>query len=135
MRSAIHDFEVTFPTEDVQVARIRRLTTQHLEAWGLAPLSDDATLLVSELVTNAIRYGVGPVSLCVHAADELRIEVVDGSPVVPTPRRAGPDDENGRGLDIVAAVAHRWGVSSSGKMTWCSLALPGQGGDSYDQPV
>ncbi|AZK97105.1 MULTISPECIES: ATP-binding protein [Streptomyces] len=133
MRSAIHDFEVTFPTDDVQVARVRRLTTQHLVAWGLAPLSDDAALLVSELVTNAVRHGVGPVSLCLYAADELRIEVVDGSSEAPTPRRARPEDENGRGLDIVAAVAHRWGVSSSGKLIWCSLSVPGQGGDSYDQ--
>ncbi|WP_217518818.1 ATP-binding protein, partial [Streptomyces lunaelactis] len=61
----------------------------------------------------------------IHTAGELRIEVYDGSPARPYERAAGPDDESGRGMAIVAAIAHTWGTS--GPTTWCTLTVPTAG--------
>ncbi|WP_405576162.1 ATP-binding protein [Streptomyces sp. NBC_01092] len=105
---------------------MRQITRTQLSQWDLTMLTDDATLVVSELVTNAIKHGKGrPVGLRVRrSACELRIEVTDGTPTPAQLRSAHLADENGRGLLLVAAVAKEWGVSPDGTMTWCSLAIP-----------
>jgi len=119
-------FEVDFLPAEHRIGQMRRITRAQLRHWDLTTLTDDATLAVSELVTNAIKHGKGqPVGLRVRrSADELRIEVTDGTPTPARLRSAGMADENGRGLFLVAALAKEWGVSPDGTMTWCSLAIP-----------
>ncbi|WP_247197181.1 ATP-binding protein [Streptomyces sp. GESEQ-35] len=92
---------------------MRRITRAQLRHWDLTTLADDATLVVSELVTNAIKHGRGtPVGVRVRrSVYELRIEVTDGSPTPARLRSAGMADESGRGLLLVAAIAKEWGVS------------------------
>ncbi|MGW1715296.1 ATP-binding protein [Streptomyces sp. NPDC002156] len=125
--AVLHAFEVDLAPAYSRVRHIRRITAAHLRLWDLPSLIEPATLVVSELVTNAIQHTDGAsVSLRVQQrhADELRVEVADGTPKSAEPRVAGDDDESGRGLLIVAAVAREWGVSRGGEMTWCSLAIP-----------
>lgn len=125
-QAAVRGFEVDFLPADVRVGQMRRITEAHLHHWDLTALTDNATLAVSELVTNAIRHGQGnPVGLRVtHSARELRIEVTDGTPTPARLRSASESDETGRGLLLVAALAQNWGVSLDGTATWCSLAIP-----------
>ncbi|MGW3121371.1 ATP-binding protein [Streptomyces sp. NPDC001107] len=122
-------FEVVFLPADHRVGQMRRIMRAQLRYWDLMALADDAALSVTELVTNAVRHGEGrPVGLRVRCfADELRIEVTDGSPTRARMRSADATDQNGRGLFLVSAVSKEWGVSSDGTMTWCSLAIPGGG--------
>lgn len=119
-------FEVDFLPAEHRAGQMRRITQAQLRYWDLTTLADDAALAVSELVTNAVRHGMGrPVGLRVRcSADDLRIEVTDGSPTPARIRSADADDENGRGLLLVSAVSKEWGVSPDGTMTWCSLTLP-----------
>ncbi|PAZ12270.1 anti-sigma regulatory factor [Streptomyces sp. SA15] len=119
-------FEVTFTPADSRVRRMRQVTADQLRLWNLVDLRDDAMIVVSELVTNAIRHGKGrPIRLRVTRSDtELRVEVADGNPTPARLRSAGETDENGRGLELVAALSKDWGVSPDGTTTWCSLAIP-----------
>jgi anti-sigma regulatory factor (Ser/Thr protein kinase) len=107
------------------VGRLRRISAAKLRAWGLAPLMDDVQLLVSELVTNALRYGEdGEIAFrLVITLQEVLITVNDGSSR--RPRLSVVDDasETGRGLFLVAAIAHDWGVSPDGTTTWCTLRV------------
>ncbi|WP_436789901.1 ATP-binding protein [Yinghuangia sp. YIM S10712] len=96
------------------------LTTHHLPH-----LVDDATLLVSELVTNALRHGIGKPELSLGlGGSALRIEVTDLGPGLPYPRTAEPEDKSGRGLWLVQLLANRWGFTrwADGKSAWCELA-------------
>ncbi|MEW1648619.1 ATP-binding protein [Streptomyces sp. NPDC091219] len=87
-------------------------------------LIQSADLLVTELVTNAFKHGRDDVGVRAYLTDtHLLIEVRDGSPEVPVLRDAALDDEAGRGLLLVSAVADAWGFSSDGTTTWCSLPL------------
>ncbi|MHC3456069.1 ATP-binding protein [Streptomyces prasinus] len=106
-------------------ARLRRIVRAALNHWGRPDLAETAELLTTELATNAFRHGSGSdVDFRIYLEDDrLLIEVKDGSPLRPVPRCAGPDDENGRGLLLVAALAKSWGVSDDGTTTWCSLPL------------
>nr|QIY60394.1 ATP-binding protein [Streptomyces sp. RPA4-2] len=94
--------------------------------WGLPEAAFLAELVVSELVTNAIRYGGSPVQLRLIRHDTLICEVSDSSNTAPHLRRARTFDEGGRGLFIVAQLAERWGTrqQSDGKTIWAELALP-----------
>jgi anti-sigma regulatory factor (Ser/Thr protein kinase) len=104
--------------------RARVIVRAGLRYWGWPGLVESAELLVTELVTNALAHGSGDVGLRVYLTDtHLLIEVRDGSHELPVLRKAALDDEDGRGLFLVAAVADAWGVSSDGMTTWCSLAL------------
>lgn len=85
-----------------------------------------ATLLASELITNALRHGSGCITLLVtRSAHSVRVDVADESRLEPTPRSARPEDENGRGLLIVETLADEWGMESlpqgGGKTVWFSL--------------
>ncbi|MFC4035823.1 ATP-binding protein [Streptomyces polygonati] len=107
------------------VGRLRRISAAKLRAWGLAPLMDDVQLLVSELVTNALRYGEdGEIAFrLVITLQGVLIAVNDGSGR--RPRLSVVDDasETGRGLFLVAAIADDWGVSPDGTTTWCTLRV------------
>lgn len=113
--------------EETAPGRARRFARRALARWGLEELEDSLELLVSEVVTNAVRYAERPVTLRLLRTDVLRCEVGDDSPQLPRQRRARDDDEGGRGLFLVNRMARRWGATrlSSGKVVWFELALPG----------
>ncbi|MGW9031364.1 ATP-binding SpoIIE family protein phosphatase [Streptomyces sp. NPDC055722] len=108
-----------------EVARARDLASLRLGGWDLEELAFTTGLIVSELVTNAIRHGGGPVQLRLIRQDTLICEVSDGSNTAPHLRRAQAFDEDGRGLFIVAQLAKRWGTRQGpgGKTIWAELAL------------
>ncbi|MFD3373708.1 MULTISPECIES: ATP-binding protein [unclassified Streptomyces] len=103
-------------------SQVRRIVRAGLRHWGRPDLAESAELLATELVTNALRHGCGDIVVRLHlAADRLRLDVQDGSHESPLPRNAAPDDEDGRGLLLVTAIADDWGVSHDGTTTWCTL--------------
>nr|WP_285530383.1 SpoIIE family protein phosphatase [Streptomyces lavendulae] len=112
--------------EETAPGRARRFARSALARWGLEELSDSLELLVSEVVTNAVRYAERPVTLRLLRTDVLRCEVGDDSPQLPRQRRARDTDERGRGLFVVNQLARRWGATrlSSGKVVWFELELP-----------
>ncbi|MFG2971906.1 SpoIIE family protein phosphatase [Streptomyces sp. NPDC048331] len=114
--------------EETAPGRARRFARRALTRWGLEELSDSLELLVSEVVTNAVRYAERPVTLRLLRTDVLRCEVGDDSPQLPRQRRARDTDEGGRGLFLVNRMARRWGATrlSSGKVVWFELSLPGR---------
>jgi len=89
-------------------------------------MMDTTQLLASELVTNAIRYAEGPVTLRLIKEGVLVCEVVDSSPALPKLQHAAKDDECGRGLQIVSKLSGRWGArrTPAGKVVWCEQPFP-----------
>ncbi|TJZ45326.1 serine/threonine protein phosphatase [Streptomyces piniterrae] len=108
----------------------RRLARRALARWGLEELTDQVELLVSEVVTNAVRYAERPVTLRLLRTDVLRCEVGDDVPQLPRLRQARPSDEGGRGLYLVNRMARRWGATrlSMGKVVWFELSMPSGAG-------
>ncbi|WP_433854637.1 ATP-binding SpoIIE family protein phosphatase [Streptomyces kronopolitis] len=106
--------------------RARQLTRRALRRWDLDPLLDATELMVSEVVTNAVRYASRPIALRLLRTDVLRCEVGDDSPQVPRMRRAQSGDEGGRGLFLVDQLAQRWGATrlSTGKVVWFEQRMP-----------
>ena len=104
----------------------RSLVAEPLEKWDLASMVDTTQLLASELVTNAIRYAEGPVTLRLIKEGVLVCEVLDSSPALPKLQHAAKDDECGRGLQIVSRMSGRWGARRipSGKVVWCEQPFP-----------
>ncbi|MFE2379546.1 SpoIIE family protein phosphatase [Streptomyces sp. NPDC059398] len=111
--------------EEQAPRRARRLVRRALERWGLEEMSDSVELLVSEVVTNAVRYAERPVTLRLLRTDVLRCEVGDDSPQLPRQRRARETDEGGRGLFLVNRLARRWGATrlSTGKVVWFEIQV------------
>ncbi|MFJ5775986.1 SpoIIE family protein phosphatase [Streptomyces sp. NPDC093094] len=109
--------------EDAAPGRARRLARSALARWGLEELTDSVELLVSEVVTNAVRYASRPVTLRLLRTDVLRCEVGDDVPQLPRLRQARATDEGGRGLYLVNKLARRWGATrlSTGKVVWFEL--------------
>ena len=116
----------TFPAEAGAVRLARRRVRDTLVQWDLLPLSDVTVLLVSELVTNSLRYAHGPIGVRMVRGTSLLVEVSDPLPDPPRARDADEDDEGGRGLQLVAGTSRRWGTrhGSLGKTVWFELALP-----------
>jgi hypothetical protein len=113
--------------QDAQaVGKARELVRKALAEWGLESVQDVVELVVSELVTNAVRHARGPIRLCL-TCDGVRLlgAVCDGDPHLPAVGCSQVDDEGGRGLALVEAVTHRWGtqITSTGKRVWFSLLL------------
>ncbi|MGP4004154.1 SpoIIE family protein phosphatase [Streptomyces sp. 8N706] len=108
--------------------KARRLARRALARWDLEELTDSVELLVSEVVTNAVRYAGRPITLRLLRTDVLRCEVGDDVPQLPRLRQARPSDEGGRGLYLVNKLARRWGATrlSTGKVVWFELARPPQ---------
>ena len=109
------------------VATARRTTAAQLDRWELDDLRPDAELLVSELVTNALRYGEGEIRLRLLLDRTLVCEVWDAGLVQPRRRRARDTDEGGRGLQLVGLLSAAWGSRRTprGKTVWFELPLPG----------
>ncbi|MER6074880.1 SpoIIE family protein phosphatase [Streptomyces sp. NPDC001817] len=114
------------PNEPAAVRTARHLAARQLSAWGMEHLKATVELIVSELVTNAIRYGGGPVRLRLIQHQVLTCEVSDTSTSHPRPRHPSAFDENGRGLVLIAHLSRRWGSrsASDGKVVWAEQDLP-----------
>lgn len=117
------------PAEPVAVGHARELAIGKLHEWGLEEMSFSTELVVSELVTNAIRHADGPLLLRLIRDRTLVCEVADTGHTSPHLRHSADDDEGGRGLFIVAQLVHRWGTryTQSGKTIWTELAFPSAG--------
>ncbi|MGC3001856.1 SpoIIE family protein phosphatase [Streptomyces sp. G35A] len=114
------------PADPALVAPIRKQVLDQLATWALTEASFTAELVVSELVTNAIRYGAAPIRLrLIHDASTLICEVSDTNHTAPHLRRAKTWDEGGRGLLLVAQLTQRWGTrhTTEGKTIWAEMAL------------
>ncbi|MER5529622.1 SpoIIE family protein phosphatase [Streptomyces sp. NPDC002677] len=116
----------TLPREPRSVGRAREYARGQLITWGLEPLVDTTELLVSELVTNALRYGEGEIRLRLLLDRTLVCEVWDSGLVQPRRRRARDTDEGGRGLQLVGLLSAAWGSRRTprGKTVWFELPLP-----------
>ncbi|MFF9808152.1 sodium/proline symporter PutP [Streptomyces coeruleorubidus] len=114
------------PGEPAAVAHARGLAGRQLERWGMPDLTFTTELIVSELVTNAIRHATGPVRLRLIRDRSLMCEVSDASSTSPRLRHARTTDEGGRGLLIVAQLAQRWGTryTTTGKIIWTEQVIP-----------
>ena len=133
-RSAVITARATASFEPVgrSVAAARAFVRDTLQGWGHPELVDDAVVLTSELVTNAVVHaGTAADVLCLRSEDSVRVEVADRYPEREIPVQSGrtiasPDRENGRGLLLCAALADRWGVdySPTRKHVWFHLNLP-----------
>ncbi|MFJ6568288.1 ATP-binding protein [Streptomyces sp. NPDC091292] len=123
--------EWIFPADPGAVRTARVAVRRQLGDWKLDVLGDITVLLVSELVTNSLLYAAGPIGVRLvrppDIPDALLVEVSDQLPDPPHERSADPDDEGGRGLQLVAFSSRRWGTrpGGSGKTVWFELALPG----------
>ncbi|GGS90494.1 ATP-binding protein [Streptomyces chromofuscus] len=123
--------EWTFPADPTAVRAARSVVRGQLNGWALESVSDITALLVSELVTNALRHATGPIGVRLvrpaGLSDVLLVEVSDPIPDPPRERAARPEDESGRGLQLVASSSRRWGTrpGESGKTVWFELAVPG----------
>jgi PAS domain S-box-containing protein len=114
------------PADPALVAPIRKQVVEQLDAWKLQEAAFTAELVVSELVTNAIRYGAHPIRLrLIHDAATLICEVSDTNHTAPHLRRAKTFDEGGRGLLLVAQLTQRWGSrhTADGKTIWAEIGL------------
>jgi anti-sigma regulatory factor (Ser/Thr protein kinase) len=113
------------------VGRARHLLAQHLGGWGLPHLADTAELIVSELVTNAVRHAREPRGRLIGTRFErlecgVRIEVHDANDRKPECQEVPGEAEGGRGLVLVDSLTDgRWGVGNRegvGKMVWAVCA-------------
>ncbi|MFI8433432.1 SpoIIE family protein phosphatase [Streptomyces sp. NPDC079020] len=118
--------EWRLPPEPRSVGRARELARSQLLAWDLDDLVDTTELLVSELVTNALRYGEGEIRIRLLRDRTLVCEVWDAGLVQPRRRRARDTDEGGRGLQLVGLLSAAWGSRRTprGKTVWFELPLP-----------
>ncbi|MFF8847917.1 SpoIIE family protein phosphatase [Streptomyces sp. NPDC015127] len=120
----VADWEVT--DDPAAVAPVRAACARRLETWGLDQVAYTTELIVSELVTNAVRYGAAPIRLrLLHDRNTLICEVADGSSTSPHLRRAAATDEGGRGLFLISQFAQRWGTryTARGKVIWTEQSL------------
>ncbi|MFZ3494307.1 SpoIIE family protein phosphatase [Streptomyces sp. 5.8] len=128
----------SFDPQGRSVAAARAFVRDTLQGWGFSDITDDAVVLTSELVTNAVVHaGTRAEVLCLRTEDGVRVEVADRYPERELPLQhpgerpyADPDRENGRGLMLCAALATRWGVeyTATHKHVWFRLDMP-------DRPV
>ncbi|MEV0370388.1 SpoIIE family protein phosphatase [Streptomyces sp. NPDC050636] len=130
-KDAVGDWNLV--SEPRSVSRARELAREQLTDWGLEALVDTTELLVSELVTNALRHGHGEIRLRLLLDRTLVCEVWDADLAQPRRRRARDTDEGGRGLQLVGLLSAGWGSRRTprGKTVWFELALP----DGESEPV
>ncbi|MFF7095314.1 ATP-binding protein [Streptomyces rubradiris] len=128
MPTLVHRFVLVGIESEVPPAR--REIVDKVRAWG-GPLDEEAAdairLVASELITNAVVHGEGPITVTlVNRSGRLVIDVLDGDPSVPRTRGAQADDENGRGLALVRLLSARcaWEPAGAGKRVWAEMTLP-----------
>lgn len=117
---------VALPAATTAPRDARHFTVETLQEWGVDAVSDEAELIVSELVTNALRHARSPSRVALSATDScLRIEVADDGQGGAVRRHAVPEDTGGHGLMLVEAMADRWGAHHDGHehVVWCEIAL------------
>ncbi|MGW2233424.1 SpoIIE family protein phosphatase [Streptomyces sp. NPDC001759] len=134
--SSVAEWDV--PSDTAVVPSVRAECRTVLSGWGLEETAFTTELILSELVTNAIRYGSPPVKVRLLLGRTLICEVSDGSSTSPRLRRAATTDEGGRGLFLVAQFAQRWGTryASPGKVIWAEQILhDGASGPADHTPV
>jgi anti-sigma regulatory factor (Ser/Thr protein kinase) len=116
---------LTVPLLPIAVADVRRRARDALDQVELTEdVAEDVLLIVSELVTNAIRYGRAPVQFALRVTDrEVVVEVADAEPRRPRLREFDPAGANGRGLHMVESLGAEWGVrpTGPGKSVWCTI--------------
>src|SRR5271170_766291 len=124
----------TYSPKLTAVREARSAIIEPMKRWGLQDLIPTTELLVSELVTNAVRYSRGDVTLRLVNEKALVSEVLDNSAALPRLRQANGEDENGRGLQVVRQLSQRWGArrTPTGKVVWCEQPLPGGPGPEAD---
>ncbi|HVM12698.1 MAG TPA: PAS domain S-box protein [Egibacteraceae bacterium] len=131
--------EQTLPGEPSSVAKARGFAADTLDSWCRADVCDVATLVVSELVTNAVLHAGSDIRVrLVLDQVSLRVEVHDGSAVLPSNPDYGEDAVTGRGLHLVSLLADSWGAEPrppAGKIVWCRLPLEGHGGPREAAPT
>ncbi|MFF6980022.1 SpoIIE family protein phosphatase [Streptomyces sp. NPDC008343] len=120
----VADWDV--PRDPAAVSGMREAVSGKLAEWGLSELDFATELVLSELVTNAIRYGCGPIHVRLIRDRTLICEVADASSTSPHLRYAATTDEGGRGLFLVSQMTERWGTryTPQGKVIWAEQALP-----------
>ncbi|MDX3310050.1 SpoIIE family protein phosphatase [Streptomyces sp. NPDC054884] len=113
------------PADPAAVSEVRARATRQVAAWGLTNLAMTSELIVSELVTNAVRYATPPIRLRLLRDAHLTCEVTDASSTAPRLKHARIMDEGGRGLFLVAQLAHRWGTryTADGKIIWAEQEI------------
>ncbi|MGI5196465.1 SpoIIE family protein phosphatase [Streptomyces sp. CA-288835] len=113
------------PADLSAVARVRAAATRTLEEWGLSEEAFTTELILSELVTNALRHATAPIRIRLIRDRALICEVSDASSTAPHLRRAATTDEGGRGLFLVSQFAERWGTryTGGGKVIWTEQVL------------
>ncbi|MGP3960267.1 SpoIIE family protein phosphatase [Nonomuraea sp. 3N208] len=113
------------PEHPKAAGEARKHVRTQLSTWDLDALSTTTELLASELVGNVVRHAKGPIQLRLLRSNVLTCEVSDGSLTTPRIRRAAETDEGGRGLQLVSAIAHRWGTryTATGKCIWTEQPL------------
>ncbi len=127
VQDALHQADIQLPASRESPRAARRFVEGILEAWGCGDLLETVTLLVSELVGNAVLHAGSEVELSVRlVADRLRVDVIDRSTLVPRRREVGEGDLTGRGSGLVEVLATAWGVTGrpDGKSVWFEIAVP-----------
>ncbi|WP_371583269.1 SpoIIE family protein phosphatase [Streptomyces sp. NBC_01314] len=121
-----HVATLDLPSDPAVISEARAFASDQLAAWGLDEMAFTTELVVSELVTNAIRYGKSPVRLRMILESTVTCEVSDASGTTPHLRRARAFDEGGRGLLLVAQLTERWGTRHhrEGKVIWAEQLIP-----------
>ncbi|MFE3857988.1 ATP-binding protein [Streptomyces griseorubiginosus] len=117
-----------FEAVPTEVRLLRKAAARQLSRWGVAAVTDETELLVTELATNVFKHvgeGVSATLILEWRGERLRLEVHDKSQVVPTTKSASCDEECGRGLHLLAALAADWGtvLTAVGKAVWCEVAI------------
>lgn len=117
-----------FEAEPAEVCLLRKAAAAQLDQWGMREAADEAELLVTELATNVIKHvgeGTSATLILELQRERLRVEVHDKSREIPSLRTAGCDEECGRGLYLLAALAVDWGtvLTAAGKSVWCEVSL------------
>ena len=122
--STVRSAEIMLEPKPASVGRARRWLSRQLEEWGLEDLDYDASVVLSELVTNAVLHARTSIELKVTHDQVFRIEVRDASDAMPSPRGPTASATTGRGLRLVAALATSWGYEprEAGKTVWAEFA-------------
>ncbi|MEV5870804.1 ATP-binding protein [Streptomyces tendae] len=123
-----HRSVLPFRAVPAEVRLLRRAAVAQLGRWGVLQAAGETELVVTELATNVIKHvgeGASATLVLEREGERLRVEVHDKSPSAPSRSPAGCDDECGRGLHLLAAVAANWGtvLTAVGKSVWCEITL------------